>query len=232
MKEIQTVLIRLVVWVGVTLTMPVQCLFCHRFGERTLSLPRIVVATVLLPMVGIPWSSATPSLASITNYWIGGWTVQVCIVRASLVTLMLWHWVDIQQRKRAGMIWHSKSLGIPWSWLGPDGKGQRLYVQPALSVFIGNLFLPFNTALAGYFYFSAIACFFSWCLFFRLLRGKVLDLIDQRVEADGLRSALERKPAALRPPSGDMTEYVVSPAERNNAPDLADIIAKRTAEQL
>jgi hypothetical protein len=54
---------------------------------------------------------------------------------------------------------------------------------------------------------------FSWCVFFRLLCGKVLDLIDQRVEADGLRAALERKPTAPRPQSGDMIEYVVSPAE-------------------
>jgi len=229
MKQIEAALIRALIWIGVTLAMPVQCLFCHRFGERTLSLPRIAVASVLLPLVGMPWSSASPSLASITSYWISGWTLQVCIVRASLIALMLWHWVDIQQRKRVGLIWHSKSLGIPWSWLGPDGKSQRLYVQPALTIFIGNLFLPFNTALAGYFYLSAAACFFSWCLFFRLLRSKVLDLIDQRVEADGLRAALERKPAAPRPPSGDMIEFVVSPGERNNSPDLADIIAKKTA---
>lgn len=209
---------RVLIWIGVTITMPVSCLFCRQFGERSLSLFRIFYASLFLVVLE-PVLNGSPNLERITHQLVTGWTAQAVILRAILVTVMLWHWIDIQVRKRQGVLWHSKSLGVPW--LGADGKIQRLLIQPGLTLVISNLWLPFNEMIAAYFYAVAILLFLSWWLIFWALRNRLLDMTDQRIEIDNLRAMIEQRPANSK---GDMLEHVITPIERNNAPDLADIV--------
>jgi hypothetical protein len=217
-----TLSLRALIWTCGTLTLPVQCLFCHRFGERSLSLIRIALATALIAFVQASPLTTMPNFELLTAKWFAHWNIQAIVVHTLLATIMLWHWVDIQARKANGERWHSRSCGLPWSWLGPDDKSQRLFVQPLLTLILGNLWFPFNTLLAGYFYAVAVCMFIGWFCTYNVLRGRLLDLIDQDIEARSLRSLVAQESA---PNDGDILQHVVTPVERMNAPDLADIVA-------
>lgn len=221
-QQLITLFIRALIWTCGTLTLPVQCLFCHRFGERSLSLHRIALATALIAFVEASPLTTMPNFGYPTATWFEHWNIQAIIVETLLTTIMFWHWVDVQARKARGERWHSRSPGLPWSWLGPDDKSQRLLVQPMLALILGNLWLPFNTILAGYFYAAAVCLFIGWCCTYNVLRGRLLDLVDQDIEARSLRSLVAQESASS---DGDLLPHVVTPVERMNAPDLADIVA-------
>jgi hypothetical protein len=217
-----TLSLRALIWTCGTLTLPVQCLFSHRFGERYLSLIRIALATALITFVRASPLTTVSNFELLTAKWFAHWNIHAIVVQTLLTIMMLWHWVDIQARKARGECWHSRSSGVPWSWLGPDDKIQRLFVQPVLALILGNLWFPFNTGLAGYFYAAAVCLLTGWCCTYNILRGRLLDLIDQDIEARSLRSLVAQESA---PNDGDFLQHVVTPVERMNAPDLADIVA-------
>lgn len=217
-------MLKALIWIGMTLTLPVQCIYNHRYGERTLSLPGIFATGILIPFVGLPWIAPIRfDLPGLHSQWITSWGVQTSVARAILITIMLWHWIDIQARRARGESWHSQSLGIPWQWLGPDGKAQRLFVQPGLTLVLGAVCLSFNRPLAAYFYMTAIILFAGWLLFYYQQRARLLDVTDRQIEAETLRALISRQP--IQHSKGDLIEHVITPIERNNAPDLADILA-------
>lgn len=224
-QQITTPVSRATTWVLVTLTIPVQCLSNHRFGERTLTLWRILIASVLIPIIGLPWIGPVRfDLPHLSREAFLDWSLPITSIRALLIVIMLWHWVDIQARKARGEVWHSKSLGIPWPWLGQDGQTQRLFVQPALAVVVGDVFwLLNNKPIASYFFVVAVLQVAGWWLIYHGIRNRLLEAADQQIEASTMRTLGSRGP--LRKQTGDPIEQVLTPAERNNAPELAEILS-------
>jgi hypothetical protein len=225
-QQITTLISRAIIWLLVTFTIPAQCLWNHRYGERALTLWRIAISNIMIPVIGLPLLAPVRfDLPRLTERLFTDWSLEVVSVRAFLVIIMLWHWIDIQARKSRGEVWHSKSLGIPWRWLGTDGKTQRLFIQPALTVALGEFFwISHNPPIASYFFVAAVLQLAGWWMIYHSVRGRLLDAVDQQIEAGNLRTLGEGREPQTR--KGDPLEQVLTPAERNNAPDLAEILSK------
>jgi hypothetical protein len=225
-QQITTLISRGVIWLLVTITIPAQCLWNHRYGERALTLWRIAISSIMIPVISLPLLAPVRfDLPYLSQRLLTDWSLQVVSIRAFLMIIMLWHWLDIQARKSRGEVWHSKSLGIPWRWLGPDGKTQRLFVQPALTLALADLFwIVKNRPLASYFVIAAVLQLAGWWMIHRSLRSRMLDAVDQQIEAGNMRTLGSGNAPQTR--YGDPLEQILTSAERNNAPELAEILRK------
>jgi hypothetical protein len=61
-------------------------------------------------------------------------------------------------------------------------------------------------------------------MIYRSLRSRLLEAVDQQIEAGNMRTLGADKDFHGR--KGDPLEQVLTPAERNSVPDLAEILRK------
>ena len=218
-KTVGAIAGRICIFLFTSITLPVQALFNRRLGERFLSLPRIALALVAIPwlfdMRGLNLEDAKSFAAYRSNYG----------ALLAFAGVMLWQWLDTQDAiHRRGMQWHSRSPGVPWRFLGPDGKWQRLGVQPALCLFIGAIAAHWSKPLGQYFALSGAFLVVGWLAIYAAYRNQVLDMQDSILNQQALTQALNTEGTTTEDTFGLPIQESITPAERNNAPALSDII--------
>ncbi len=108
-----------------------------------------------------------------------------------------YHLYVIHDRKKKGIVQHSRYWGDSWPFfyeLGYSHQTIQFYIEPACCFAIGLFFALANPLLGGWIVYGSIAWFFFCQLELRKWNNRILDAIDQEIEARNFQKAvMDRK---------------------------------------
>jgi len=182
------------------LSVSVEVFLRREFGERYLSNIRLTLGFIMLVFVGFSGfifgliGRSNRNTQSTSGGW-GGWVFTLFFI-AFLVLSAMHRW-RIRSRNRKGIEWHSLSFGISWlSGVAPWGDW-TLYtvVEPLVVLVLGIVFgLLGFTATTLWLLMSAIALFIKNQMIYMQHRDRILDLMDNRIEARNFQPSLQGAP--------------------------------------
>lgn len=181
-------------WWAVT----VEVFIRHQFGERYFSLLKFLLASCLLGMY--VWLGSFAALLG------NQWSPSLILLWWAFMAASLLHLLDIQMRNWLGVVWHSQSYGLSWlsplvgarlipilPWRLTDWQLYRI-IEPALCAILALLlYYLVDRPLGTWLGLAALALFVRNNLAYAQARGRLLDLLDARIEATATASALEGK---------------------------------------
>ena len=160
----------------------------HSFGERYINWLRFIFAMLLLntimgffrmlymlPLIG---GGIYPQMSSL--FWY------------SFIGLTLYHLYQIWQRNRRGIAWHSRSFGVSrLEFLPLNDAMLYRFVEPLACIVVSFVLRPFSPFTANWLLISSFCLLIKNNLIFNAARGRVLDVIDGRIEAAVMAGDLE-----------------------------------------
>lgn len=179
------------------LSVPIEVFFRWRFGERHLTLMGIVTGILILAAMTRMFK---PSIYEDRPESIAGFFL------AAYAIVIFAHALEMAYRRRHRILWHSRSPGlsiVPWHKIpgfSYDSPVWRL-LEPAAIFLLGYWLAtrrddPFGWYLVG----GSVALWFKTEIIYSAKYHKVLDLQDQRIEADIANQAIiePKSPRELR----------------------------------
>lgn len=186
----------------------IEVFFHREFGERYLG--RIGISFVLFVFYCQLFSSA-PEIArdSSEQFFLG-------LYLLCFLGLSIFHLVEfVVRRKYVGGAVHSRSSGVPWSvWhrFGFSPVAVQRYVEPGLCFLAALVLQFFAKVLAFWLITSAVALFVKCQIQAWTARGRILDAIDGRIEAQKLNATVQRRIAPRHHGAGRF--FHVAPGHR------------------
>jgi hypothetical protein len=108
-----------------------------------------------------------------------------------------YHLYVIRERKKKGVVQHSRYWGDSWPFfyeMGLSHQTIQFYIEPAFCFAIGFVLTVFNPLLGMWIVYGSIAWFFFCQLELRKWNNRILDAIDQEIEARNFQKAvIDRK---------------------------------------
>lgn len=184
----------------VSLGVPMQVMLRRDFGERYLSWPRLYFV----------WGLLIAYFALGTAH---GASPLLTLFALAFVGMSLYHRARIWQRGKQGVLWHSRSFGVSRltpaiEQLGALLKGTPLeqyvlldrwtlykWVEPLLCLAIGAATYKIDNVFGLYMLATSAGLLVGAQLAYFEEHGKILDVIDARIEAMHMAGAIEGRPA-------------------------------------
>lgn len=195
-----------IIWLG-WITTPADAALRRDFGERALGWVRLILSYfsmgVFLEVATYLDYAFNPSAAYARSFHAA--TTVNGVLLLVFFLLACWHRARIAWRQRAGIQWHSYSLGLsrvedlarmlnaPFPWLRDDFVLLR-FVEPGLLYLLGHVVRQTHTIIGVWLLVMAVALFVRNQLIYAQNRGRILDLIDARIEAEYFSKAASGKP--------------------------------------
>lgn len=167
------------------------------FGVRYLSWVRGIMAVFIISIFTaimglISLFTGGPMALMMGRYFKAG-SPLFTIYYWAFIFMLLYHKYTIYQREKSGIDWHSQSFGVSWlNWLPFNISDWVLYrfVEPGLFFMVAFVVLKIDTTLGTWLVIGAMALLLRNSLVYLNMRGKVLDLIDARIEAEHFTAAI------------------------------------------
>lgn len=170
------------------LSFSVEAFTRREFGERYVNWLRFLLSLLFLnsflgflrffhslPLVG---GGVYPELSS--YFWY------------SFIFLSCYHLFRIWRRNRQGIAWHSRSPGISHlSFLGINDAILFRFIEPMLCLAVSFILGPVSPLTSNWIFVSSLCLLIKNNVIFNNMRGKVLDVIDGRIEAAVIAGKLE-----------------------------------------
>jgi hypothetical protein len=174
-------------WLSVTLELFVR----FNFGERYLSWLRLFLGLMIMEL-----TTLVPRMIFAMIPFLGGPTgsFSPLFFRAA-ICLGIYHQWRIWRRNRQGIAWHSNSFGVSrLSFLPVSDWMLYRFVEPGLC-FIAGMLIKFIDPVTGiWVILASVALFVKNQMVFNAQRGRLLDVIDARIESAAMQGALEGRP--------------------------------------
>lgn len=178
------------------LSVPIEVFFRWRFGERHLTLMNVVTGSLVLAIMTQMFRDPyTGESISIVRYFSAAFFFVVCA-----------HAVEMAYRRKHHILWHSRSPGIsiiPWHKIpgfSYDSVVWRI-IEPAAIFLLGYwLATRRDDPFGWYLVLGSVAMWFKTEIIYSAKYNRVLDLQDQRIEADIANQAIiePKSPRDLR----------------------------------
>lgn len=121
----------------------------------------------------------------------------ILIFGCAALVMGAYHLYVIHDRKKKGIVQHSRYWGDSWPFfyeLGYSHQTIQFYIEPALCFAIGVLLALPGSLLGIWIIYGSIAWFFFCQLELRKWNNRILDAIDQEIEARNFQKAvMDRK---------------------------------------
>lgn len=104
-----------------------------------------------------------------------------------------YHLYVIQERKKKGIVLHSRYWGDSWPFLYELGVSQQtiqFYIEPIFCFLVGLVLIGVTPLLGAWIIYASIAWFFFCQLDLRKWNNRILDAIDQEIEARNFQAAV------------------------------------------
>lgn len=173
-------------WLSVTLELFVR----FNFGERYLSWLRLFLGLIIMEL-----TTLVPRVIMTIIPFLGGPTPSLSplFLRAAFC-LGLYHQWCIWRRNRQGIAWHSNSFGVSRLAILPvsDWVLYR-FIEPGICLVAGILIKYMDPVTGFWIILASVALFIKNQMVFNAQRGRVLDIVDARIESVAMQGALEGK---------------------------------------
>lgn len=185
-------------WVTVT----VEVFTRHRFGERYLTILRIVLGLFAMSIIVAPTSLSNIAGGSGVGLLGNGLFSLMQIV---VLIVGLAHIISTWRRTRSGERWHSMSFGISrleflaGRKIGPstiDTWAIYRLIEPLCVLIVGIVigFIPPLRVFSTWLVLASLAMFVRNNGVYQQMRGRVLDLIDSQIMSEMIVPALQGRP--------------------------------------
>jgi hypothetical protein len=174
-------------WLSVTLELFVR----FNFGERYLSWLRLFLGLMIMEL-----TTLVPRMIFAMIPFLGGPTgsFSPLFFRAA-ICLGIYHQWRIWRRNRQGIAWHSNSFGVSrLSFLPVSDWMLYRFVEPGLCFIAGMLIKSVDPVTGIWVILASVALFVKNQMVFNAQRGRLLDVIDARIESAAMQGALEGRP--------------------------------------
>lgn len=170
------------------MSMSVEIFIRHSFGERYVNWIRFIFSLLMLQSVlGIlRFFGALPFIGT------GNYPTVSSYFWYSFVGLTIYHLFRIWWRNKKGIPWHSRSFGISHlSFLPFNDNVLYRVVEPMACLTVSWLLHPISPFTANWLLVSSFCLLIKNNLLYNIQRGRVLDLIDGRIEAAVMAGTME-----------------------------------------
>lgn len=174
-------------WLSVTLELFVR----FNFGERYLSWLRLFLGLMIMEL-----TTLVPRMLFAMIPFLGGPTESLSplFLRAAMC-LGLYHQWRIWRRNRQGIAWHSNSFGVSrLSFLRVNDWILYRFIEPGLCFIAGLLIKSVDPVTGIWVILASLSLFIKNQMVFNAQRGRLLDVIDARIESAAMQGSLEGRP--------------------------------------
>lgn len=199
-------------------SVPAEVFLRYNFGERYLTLGRMILGYILITYY---WSFST-SLLNLTRGKSAGWDMFTSAFRLCFVLGCVFHVIWIQIRKSRGVRCHSRYAGdslplwrrLPFYEAIGGQYNVQLYLEPLLLMILSVILHGRSAALGEFLFFCSLSLFAKGWSQHSAFKGRLQDITDRQIEAEQLAEAGKR----WRDPAGLATDGYVIPANPWNRP--------------
>jgi len=204
--------------------MTVMIFIRRRLGYRFISLPKLVVMSVFLLILG----ALAGALGSLGR---NSWLVVVFSLAVFVVGVVerRFRWREI----KAGVSWHSYSRGISWlnNFLPYSDSTIKRFFDPAAVLVVGVIFVVLIQPILGYYFIFSALCLFSFEAYdFERSINMMLDQLDAMIDSEVISSNVEyySQPGEVKQRPLEQTAGIPTGV----APDLQAAIERRRSRSI
>ena len=202
------------------LSFSVEVFTRHEFGERYISWLRFILSLVIinsfigvlrifhsLPFVG---GGSYPQMSSL--FWY------------SFLCLSSYHLFRIWRRNRKGIAWHSRSSGLSHLAFLPLSDAILFrWVEPLLCITASFLLRPISPLTANWLLISSLCLLIKNNIVFNTWRGRVLDVIDGRIESAHISGKVDGKDKRKSAGWSNMVSIPTDLGFESDEPEAAEV---------
>jgi len=213
--------------------------FMHRnIGQRSYGVPTIVTHLIIISLVSIDFGGFIVKSLGLEKTSNG--MILLNVVYWGFIALVVRHWIHNLKRLRAGDPIHSRSTGDPFNiWYKLPLSDRFVIVEgfyePAFVIVIAWILSTIGLSGSGtviYLQICAMSAALSAWVDYSYHKAKILDMIDQKLEAQYERQAMEdNKLPSAKDAKGVKSPYIASQQMGKQSDILKDIHDRHTERQ-
>lgn len=215
---------------GRFMAFPVYVLMHKNIGQRSYTITKAIMHLIIISVVSLDFGGFLIKSLGLEGQSSG--MILLNVIYWGFIALIVKHWIHSIRRSRAGDPIHSRSTGEPFAFWYRLPLSDRFVVvegiyEPAFIMVIALLLSSIGLSGSGtvlYLYLCAMAAALSACVDYSYHKAQMLDMIDDKLEAEYRTKAMEDgELPSTKDAKGVKSPFIASQPKNRQSGILKDI---------